>query len=77
VLAVRSGRNSLARSGVAQLHHPLRAGQIAQRVGAQIGQPSPGREPIDYQRLGRADSTVCPPWARSRSRAVRLMVGPA
>ena len=25
--------------GMAQLHHPLRAGQITQRVGAQIGQP--------------------------------------
>ena len=36
-----------------QLHHPLRAGQITQRVGAQIGQPGALREPVDHQRFGR------------------------
>jgi hypothetical protein len=43
----------VAQVGMAQLHHPFRAGQIAQPVGAQIGQPHPGREPVDHQRLGR------------------------
>ena len=40
--------------GMAQLHHPLRAGQITQRVGAQIGQPHTVGEPVDHQLLGRA-----------------------
>ena len=40
--------------GMAQLHHPLRAGQIAQRMGAQIGQPRVGGKPVDDQRFGRA-----------------------
>ena len=40
--------------GMAQLHHPLRAGQITQRMGAQIGQPRAVRQPIDHQCFGRA-----------------------
>ena len=70
-------RELVVQVGMAQLHHPFGAGQIAQRMGAQVGQPrvlaGAGRRP---DRSVAPDSTVWPPWARSRSRAVRLMVGP-
>jgi hypothetical protein len=45
----RKGRELVAQVGMTYVHHPLRAGQIAQRVGAQIGQPSTLGEPIDDQ----------------------------
>ena len=37
-----------------QLHHALGTGQVAQPVGAQIGQPRIGRQRINDQCLGRA-----------------------
>ena len=46
-------REIIAKIGVAQLHHPFRAGQIAQRVSSQVGQPGAGRETIDHHDLGR------------------------
>ena len=39
---------------MAQLHHPLGAGQITQRVGAQICQPRIGGQPIGHQVFGGA-----------------------
>ena len=42
-------RELIAKIGVAQLHHPLGAGQIAQRVSPQIGQPGISRKLIDNQ----------------------------
>ncbi len=53
LLRLRSGGKSLTQIGMAQLHHPLRAGQTAQRMSAQIGQPHVGGQPVDDQRLGR------------------------
>ena len=47
-------REVVAQVGVAQLDDPLGPGQVAQRVGAQVGQRDIGRELIDDQRLGRA-----------------------
>ena len=51
-------RELIAKIGVAQLHHPLGAGQIAQLVRPQIGQPGIGRESIDNPVLGRARQHV-------------------
>jgi len=48
----------IAKVGMTQLHHPLGAGQIPQRVRAQIGQPGIGRESIDNPVLGRARQHV-------------------
>ena len=39
---------------MAQLYHSLGAGQITQRVGAQIGQPRVERERVEHHRFGRA-----------------------
>ena len=47
-------RESVNQVGMAELRHPLRARQIAQRVGAQIGQPGIDREPVSHQVLGCA-----------------------
>ena len=69
-------REIVAQIGMAQLHHPLGARQIAQRVGAEIGQPPSGGRWSTTNRFVAPDSTVWPPCARSRSRAVRLIVGP-
>jgi hypothetical protein len=43
-----------AQIGMAQLHHPLGAGQIAQLVRPQIGQPRIGRETVEDHVLGCA-----------------------
>ena len=40
-------RELVTQVGVTQLHHSFRAGQIAQPVNPQIGQPGIRREPID------------------------------
>jgi len=42
-------REFVAQIGVTQLHHPFGPGQIAQRVGAQIGQRHIGWKLIDHQ----------------------------
>ena len=60
---------------MAQLPDPFGPRQIPQRVAAQIRSATHLR--AVRRRAGRsvaADSTVWPPCARSRSRAVRLMV---
>ena len=66
----------VAQVGVAQLDDPLGAGEVAQMVAAQIGQPGIIGELVCDDLLGCAEKTVWPPWARSRSRAVLLIVGP-
>ena len=40
-------REFVAQVGMAQLHHPFRPRQIAQRMHAQIGQPRISRQPVD------------------------------
>jgi hypothetical protein len=42
-------REIIAQVGVAQLHDPLRAARIAQRLSSPIGQPGIGREVVDDQ----------------------------
>ncbi|BBY39214.1 hypothetical protein MMAN_33480 [Mycobacterium mantenii] len=41
-----------AQLGMVELHDPLRAWQVTQRVDAQVRQPGIGRQPVDHQRLG-------------------------
>jgi hypothetical protein len=45
-------------------------------MGAQVAEGDLWREFVDDKGFVAPDSTVWPPWARSRRRAVRLMVGP-
>ena len=47
-------RELVYKVGMAQLRHPFGVGQIAQPMGAQIGQPRVWREPLGDQFLGRA-----------------------
>ena len=47
-------RELVAEVGMAQLRHPFGPGQIAQFMGAQIGQPGVVRQPVGDQLLGRA-----------------------
>ena len=47
-------RKVVAQVGVAQLHHPLGAGQITQRMGTEVGQPGIGGQLVDHQVLGGA-----------------------
>jgi hypothetical protein len=51
-IRTHSGGIQPCHRGMAQLHHPFRAGQITQRVSPQIGQPGIGREPVDHHDLG-------------------------
>ena len=48
------GWELVAQVGVTELHHALGPRQIAQRVGAEIGQPRIGREPVEHQIACRA-----------------------
>ena len=46
-------REVVVQIGVAELHHPFGAGQIAQRMGAEVGQRDVGRELVDDKRFRR------------------------
>ena len=46
-------RKIIREIGMAQLHHTLRPGHIAQLVSSQIGQPCIGRQPVDHHLLRR------------------------
>ena len=72
-----SGGNSLRISGVAQVARPVRAGAYHATGGCRA-RPATHRRAADHTTKSAVapDNTVWPPCAKSRSRAVRLIVGP-
>ena len=69
-------REIVAQIRMAELDYPLGTGPIAQQMSSEIGEPGIGQETVDDHVLGRAGQRRLPAVRRSRSRAVRLMVGP-
>ena len=67
----------VAQIGMTQLRNPNGAGEVAQPVAAQISQPRVIGGWSSTISSVAADMTVWPPCARSRSRAVLLIVVPA